>query len=58
MGIQSIGLLSRLSIGINRDVLIMVGGDVVSTPGFKCGFMEGIERGDLIAEKKSSPTIS
>jgi hypothetical protein len=36
----------------------MLGGDVFSALGFKCGFMEGIERADLIAEKKSSPTIS
>jgi hypothetical protein len=36
----------------------MLGGDVFSTLGFKYGFMEGRERADLIAEQKSSPTIS
>jgi hypothetical protein len=38
--------------------LIVVGGEVLSTLGFKCGLLEDIKRADLIAEKKSSPTIS
>ena len=44
--------------GYQLDVLIAVGGDVFSMLGLKCGFMEGIEGADLIAETKSSPTNS
>jgi hypothetical protein len=35
-----------------KDVLIVIGGEVFSTLGFKCGFTEGIERSFVRGEKE------